>query len=83
MDNLRRKINKIDDQILKLLKERVDLVKKVGEYKKRDNLAIKDVKREEEVVEGLINKAKDYDLPKNLIQKIWREIFDFSYKMEK
>lgn len=83
MDVLRKKIDKIDEQILKLLKKRVDVVEKIGKYKKNNNIPIKDVKREKEVIEVLVKKAKEYGLSKDIIQKIWRNIFDYSYKVEK
>ena len=49
MDELkkaRKEINAIDDKLLLLLTHRMKVVKKVGEYKIRNNMPIVDKKRE-------------------------------------
>ena len=68
----RRKIDKIDNKLIKLLNDRVRLVKIVGEIKKKNNIEITQPQREKEIIERMKNRSK---LLKNgSIEVIWREI---------
>ena len=51
LDNIRRKIDQIDDQIVQLLEERMHLVEGVVAYKKSTGKPILDTKREEVIFE--------------------------------
>ena len=62
MDRFRKKIDKIDEQLVKLLDERMGLAFELGKLKKSDGRGIFDANREEEV----FNKLQD--LPKQTIQ---------------
>jgi len=46
----RKKIDKIDSEIIALLKKRKALVEKVKKIKLKENLPIKDIKREEQIL---------------------------------
>ena len=48
----REKLDEIDIEILELLMERMDIVKRIGLIKKRQNLSIIDKNREEEVYDN-------------------------------
>jgi len=49
LHELRKRIDEIDEQIIKLLEERVRIAKEIGAIKRELNLPIRDEKREEEV----------------------------------
>ena len=51
LDIIRQEIDQIDDQIVKLLEERMHLVEGVVAYKKASGKAILDIKREEAIFE--------------------------------
>ena len=51
LDIIRREIDQIDDQIVKLLEERMHLVEDVVAYKKTSRKPILDTKREEAIFE--------------------------------
>ena len=51
LDIIRQEIDQIDDQIVKLLEERMHLVEGVVDYKKASGKAILDTKREEAIFE--------------------------------
>ena len=40
LDDLRKEIDKLDDELIKLLNKRMEMVKKVGERKRADNSTI-------------------------------------------
>ena len=51
LDSIRQEIDQIDDQIVKLLEERMQLVEDVVAYKKASGKPILDTKREEVIFE--------------------------------
>jgi monofunctional chorismate mutase len=65
---LRKKIDKIDNRILKLIEERVEIAKEIGRLKKRAGLSLHDRKREAEILKRIEKKSK---YP---VAKIWKEI---------
>ncbi|MBM5782230.1 MAG: chorismate mutase [Pelagibacterales bacterium] len=71
---LRQEIDKIDNQIIKLLSQRMEVVKQVGELKKNNNekFFIR-ANREADMIKDLIKKT-DSSFPKSVIVNIWRKI---------
>jgi len=50
LDDIRKEIDAIDDQIAALLNKRMEIVAKVAEYKKQTGTGIADNKRENEIL---------------------------------
>lgn len=50
IDEVRRRISEIDQEIKALLDKRVELARKIGEYKRSEGLSVWDPKREQEVL---------------------------------
>ncbi|GAB4431057.1 MAG: prephenate dehydratase [bacterium] len=80
--SLRNKIDNIDDAILELLEKRAQVVKKVGEIKKKLNSSFYVPYREEEIVKRLHKKAKG-SFPKKAIRPVFREIISACLSLEK
>ena len=59
LDIIRQEIDKIDDQIVQLLEERMHLVEGVVAYKKSTGKQILDSKREEAIFEKVRNRVRD------------------------
>ena len=59
LDIIRQEIDQIDDQIVKLLEERMHLVEGVVAYKKDSGKQILDTKREEIIFEKVRNRVED------------------------
>ncbi|VTT06046.1 chorismate mutase [Streptococcus oralis] len=57
--SIRQEIDQIDDQIVKLLEERMHLVEDVVAYKKASGKPILDSKREEVIFEKVKNRVED------------------------
>lgn len=79
---LRKSIDKIDNQIIDLLNERMKIILEVSEYKKsiKDKFFIKSA-READMVKSLIEKA-DSNFPKSTIVNIWRKIITSANVLE-
>ena len=59
LDIIRQEIDQIDNQIVKLLEERMHLVEGVVAYKKSSGKPILDTKREEVIFEKVKNRVED------------------------
>ena len=59
LDIIRQEIDQIDDQIVKLLEERMHLVEGVVAYKKASGKLILDTKREAVIFEKVRNRVED------------------------
>lgn len=81
LDDIRIRIDAIDDKLLKLLSERADCVHEVGEIKKRENLQIYAPEREEALLKKLVDKS-DGKLPEKSIRAIYREIMSAALHLE-
>ena len=79
--NLRNRIDELDDQLLMLLNERMELVKKVGEVKRASRSIIYRPEREKEILDRL-QKINNGLLTRNAIDAIFFEIFAVSRNLE-
>jgi len=70
IDTFRSLIDKLDNQTLELLAERMDVVRKIGLYKKENNIAILQIERWTNVREMCIEKAEKANLSKAFVEDI-------------
>ena len=80
LEALREKINLIDDEILKLLSNRSEIVLQIGKHKNEEKVV--DLDREQKVLDRLLAKSKGL-YSKDTIVRLWREIFQSSEKLQK
>jgi chorismate mutase/prephenate dehydratase len=82
---LREEIDKIDNELIRLLNKRMEIVKKVGELKNTTNAPIYRPEREKEIIERLteISKKENGILTKEDIEAIFLEIFAISRSFSK
>jgi chorismate mutase / prephenate dehydratase len=79
---LRKQIDLIDDQLLRLLSERANLVHNVGSLKKDSGLEIYAPEREEQLLRSLLARNDGRMTPES-IRAIYREIMSASLAVEK
>lgn len=82
MQEIREKINTIDEQLLKILSERRKLSLEIVKLKNREKSSIRDKTREKELLIKLIEKGKEYGLDAHYVSKIFYEIIDDSVKLQ-
>jgi len=73
LDSLRKKINGIDEQLLKLLRERLSLAREIGNLKKEAGLPLFDPARESEVIKRILEMNQGF-FPEKSLEYIFREI---------
>ncbi|MDP3990649.1 MAG: chorismate mutase [archaeon] len=74
LTKFRDEIDLADEELILLLKKRIEITRKVREYKIKNNLPLEDLNREKEIIERL----SSYGVPKELIEKIYVQIFNHS-----
>jgi len=63
LEEYRKEIDRINHELAELVAERMEVVEKVGEYKKENNMDIKDEGREEDVKDQFADIFEENDLP--------------------
>lgn len=82
ISTLRNKINNIDSGLIKLLAERRKLSKAVIIEKETSNSAIRDQKRESELLNRLIKMGKKEGLDSHFLSKVYHEIIEDSVRLQ-
>ena len=77
------KINKINSQILNLIVKRNKIVKKIGKYKKQNNIPICDPKREKEIQKKMKKAAEKKEIDKKFVKKLFDLIITQSKREER
>ncbi len=85
LESLRRKIDSIDDEILRLLNERMVYVNQVGEIKTKVGGAIYRPEREQAIINRLVEKSKEQNgaLDRRAIEAIFYEIIGVAKDLER
>jgi chorismate mutase-like protein len=82
LDELRRRIDAIDDELLRLLNERAVVAKEIGAVKHREGLPIYSPEREDRVIRSLIERSEG-PLTPEAIRAIYCEIMSAALAVEK
>ncbi len=86
LSKLRREIDLIDEEIIKLLNKRAELAKAIGEIKKKLKLEVYSPEREREVIEKAIKINREVYgevFPSEAIRHVFREIMSACLSLEK
>lgn len=84
IDDLRQKIDKIDDQLLKLINRRANLAIQIGKEKSKKNQAVHfHVPSRERDIIGRLTRQNKGPFPDDCIESVFREIFSATLALEK
>ena len=81
LDDWRSRINDLDSQLLNLLNQRAEAALRIGDLKRRKDLAYFVPEREAEIIDRLV-KLNRGPLPADAVRAIWREILSASLALE-
>jgi chorismate mutase/prephenate dehydratase len=81
LEDLRKEIDGIDDQLIKLLNKRINIVREVGERKRKTKSTIYRPEREKAIIERLV-KNHQGPLTRAAVEAIFLEIFAVSRNYE-
>lgn len=80
LNNLRKKVDKLDSELLNILKRRLILSKEISRFKRKNGLKILDKKREKEVLQ---NKIKKSSLNGRFVKELFSLILCESRRIQK
>lgn len=81
IEKLRKRVDRVDNRIFKLLVKRYGLVSKIGEQKRQNKLSVIDRDRETNILRRFRILVED-DFLYRYIEKIYRAVFESSYEAE-
>ncbi|MBL08856.1 MAG: hypothetical protein CML96_07385 [Rhodobiaceae bacterium] len=81
MDELRKDINLLDNELLSLFDKRFNLIKDAA-FLKSNFKELRDNERIEKVIKRMREKSSTVDLSEDLIEDLWRYIIELSIKYE-
>jgi chorismate mutase/prephenate dehydratase len=83
IDTVRGEINKVDGKILELLAQRRSFAKEIVTLKNETGAALRDQKREEELLIDRIRNGKTFGLDSHLVTRIFHEIIEDSNRLQR
>ncbi|MFH0772970.1 MAG: chorismate mutase [bacterium] len=83
LEELRKKIDVLDTQLLQLIHERLSIVKEVGKLKKERGLKPLDPTRWNQVIEKVLQQAEQLSMRKEFVKKILDTIHEEALRIEK
>ena len=81
LEEVRSNIDRIDNEIIKLIAERTDYVKQASVFKKSED-GVKSPKRVEAVIQKVREKAAEYGADLDMVEVLYREMISRFVSME-
>ena len=72
----------VDDTLLETIGKRIELTKKLGDYKKSHNMTVLQVNRWQQVLEDRIRQAEYLGLDEKLVKEIYQLLHNQSVKIQ-
>ena len=82
VQQLRKKVDEVDEQILNVLSERAKICMAIGLVKKKKGMQIRDVSRENEIYKRVKEKAVELHLDPMQVEAVFREIVNMCSAVE-
>jgi len=82
LEESRKAIDTIDEELIGILAKRMDIVRKIGEYKKANNTSVFQKSRWSEIVEQRIQLGESLDLSPDFIQRVLKAIHQESINIQ-
>ena len=82
IDQLRAKIDVLDENLLYTLGSRMKICRQIGQYKKDNNIAILQTSRWDSLLAKAIEKGKEYGLSEKIVTEIFTAVHDSSVALQ-
>lgn len=83
LKEIREHLDRLDDALVVILAERMSLIPKVADYKKKNNIERHQPEREKEIIQIKSKLARKMQLNPDLVEDIFKRIIKESHKIEK
>jgi chorismate mutase len=74
INQLRKRIDEVDEQILQFLSKRTEICRSIGSLKRKQKIPIKDIPRENDVYTHIRKKAAGLGLNPIQVEAVYRQI---------
>ncbi|CAN5445929.1 bifunctional 3-deoxy-7-phosphoheptulonate synthase/chorismate mutase type II [soil metagenome] len=78
LEELRDKIDRLDEEILNKISQRMEIAREIGKYKKENNITILQVERWNEILRTRLQFGMDHELTREFILKMYELVHDES-----
>jgi len=78
LEELRDRIDKLDEEILNKMSDRMEIAREIGKYKKTNNITILQVERWNEILRTRLQFGLDHELTREFILKMYELIHEES-----
>lgn len=82
LDILRRQIDEIDDELIKLLDRRMKVSRDIGKYKKEHLMPVFQVDRHDSIMQNRVKMGKELGMSEDFMKKILRAIHEESVRLQ-
>lgn len=82
LTQFRNMIDVVDDELMNVLKKRMQIIEQIGDYKKEHHITIFQLERWQEIIRTRQQWAKQLDLPKEYIEKICQLLHEESIRIQ-
>ena len=82
INQLRAKIDVVDDNLIHLLSQRMEISRKIGQSKRENNIAILQTSRWDQVLAEMIEKGREHGLDEDFIKVVFNAIHEASVKAQ-
>ena len=82
IQKLRKRIDEVDEQILRFLGERAEICRSIGLLKKQQGIPVTDASRENEVFSEIRGKAADFGLDPDQVEAVYRQIVNMCSSLQ-
>jgi len=82
IDQLRAKIDVLDENLLYTLGARMKVSRQIGEYKRTNNVAILQTSRWDKVLAKVVAKGQEYGLPEDFVKEVFNAIHEASVEIQ-
>jgi monofunctional chorismate mutase len=82
LDEIRKKLDTIDENIVRLIAERLSYAPKIAAYKQKNNMPIYDKNREDQITRSKRLLAEELGADPKLIEKVFAAIMETSRNIQ-
>ena len=82
LEEYRQQIQLINNDLLHLLKKRLDVVMKIGNLKKRNNIPIRNESVEINQIKELLKNGREIGLETEFVEDVFKQIIAYAVKVQ-
>ena len=82
LSSLREEIDQLDEQLWKIIGQRTDVVRQIGEWKRLHGESVVQAERWQQVMQHCLNLAEQHKLSETLVREVMEAIHKESVRVE-